>query len=725
MATGHAITEPAGSRTANALAASAFLLLFMLVSFLVFNQGFLSSNFLPSGDSASICLGVLEASKFERSLGPYSKFQFHHPGPACFYLLAGGMKLFDWFLPGHGSVTSAQFLVKAAMLAASLAVAFILFEGPIPAVLLAFCYWAVAVSSPILGSTSLCDLLGSLWNPENTAAYLLMTLSAAVLASGRAWGASVFAVPFIIAVHGHLSSLPAAVAMGAWGLAAFFMNRLICKEKLGRPEIAFLTVATLIIILSFIPPAAEALKNQDQGNPVLIAERVFSKQGLPLGFSRAVRFVLGVAVSPFTHVSAALIIGFVVLVAILTVFTLGFIGRRFALARFMTSSREYKNRDFSKIRQNLWRVFFASSVGLAAAVAGASSLRVKPYDYMIMSVLGLSTAIFFCCVYFAAYLAGTTSASSQPEATVGFSESASRSITINGGVHDKWSIVPILILCVGITLFSEKTLILHPDPEALAASRSATEMKQALEASRAVGDRTAPLYIVPADDEGWPAMAALFNDLAWKGWNVMVPHQDNRIGLSFWHPPETLLPGAGPATLMISGQPAPGTVRTRDGVHFRIIPPAGSDSFRPGRVSVEGIQPIFWIDSAEISGENLEIQGWGFIEGMDPRTQKSWILLASNSDAKDDRIPPDTGVNEGPAGFETICRFRPDLARHFNCPAFAEAGFFCRVPLDTFTGRKVKVHLSIENGSARTATAACLLLTKENGNAWRVEKFPQ
>ena len=42
----------------------------------------------PTGDGAVIELYTLHATGFRQLLGPYSRFGFHHPGPAMFYVLA-------------------------------------------------------------------------------------------------------------------------------------------------------------------------------------------------------------------------------------------------------------------------------------------------------------------------------------------------------------------------------------------------------------------------------------------------------------------------------------------------------------------------------------------------------------------------------------------------------------------------------------------------------------
>ena len=59
------------------------------------NSEFLfQSNYYEADDYAANSLHVLKAKEFRETLGNYSRFGFHHPGPAFFYLFAWGEILF-------------------------------------------------------------------------------------------------------------------------------------------------------------------------------------------------------------------------------------------------------------------------------------------------------------------------------------------------------------------------------------------------------------------------------------------------------------------------------------------------------------------------------------------------------------------------------------------------------------------------------------------------------
>jgi hypothetical protein len=63
---------------------------------LVINRALFRLRLIEVGDLATILFQVKNAQRFHELLGNYSRFQFHHPGPAFLYILALG----DWIFRG-------------------------------------------------------------------------------------------------------------------------------------------------------------------------------------------------------------------------------------------------------------------------------------------------------------------------------------------------------------------------------------------------------------------------------------------------------------------------------------------------------------------------------------------------------------------------------------------------------------------------------------------------
>ena len=110
---------------------------------------------IPSGDMALLELYTRQAARGELLLGPYSRFQWHHPGPLMFYLAS---PLYAGASGGHfASLRVSALLLNIGCLVASLAIirrhggrALLLSTG----VTLALFLWRVS------------DALVSPWNPH-------------------------------------------------------------------------------------------------------------------------------------------------------------------------------------------------------------------------------------------------------------------------------------------------------------------------------------------------------------------------------------------------------------------------------------------------------------------------------------------------------------------------------------------------------------------------------
>jgi len=66
----------------------------LLVLLLVRNRGLFTHAVYEAGDPAANSILTLQAKHFALLTGHYSRVGFHHPGPAFFYVQAGG----EWLL---------------------------------------------------------------------------------------------------------------------------------------------------------------------------------------------------------------------------------------------------------------------------------------------------------------------------------------------------------------------------------------------------------------------------------------------------------------------------------------------------------------------------------------------------------------------------------------------------------------------------------------------------
>ena len=219
----------------------------------VVNSDFFSSRaHLEWGDAAANALQIERAGRLNETLGPYSRFMFHHPGPVAFYYLALGDELWRG-IPTHlGRHYAMQLLVNGLWL---LAIARL--GGRI---------WGDAASSGILVGCVLFtttpwpgaewQLFRSIWGPDlvvlPTTVFLL---ASSVFARGDHRVAPLAALSGVVAVHTHLATGVVILPLGAIAAALHLRRRLTGSAKPGGG--LYLGAAAFVLLVTSLPPLIE------------------------------------------------------------------------------------------------------------------------------------------------------------------------------------------------------------------------------------------------------------------------------------------------------------------------------------------------------------------------------------------------------------------------------------------------------------------------------------
>lgn len=210
-----------------------------------------------AGDEAILEASVRHFS--DQLVGPYSRFGFHQPGPAYYYLLAP----IYWLLGG----SAAALFVGAASINFGAALACVLvvrrFVGETAA------RWSAAVVGVLLLSLGP-SLVVNPWNPYVLALPVLLTVLLAAAGAGGSWAAAAGAVAVAsFVVQTHLATAPTlAVIFGttaALGVALHRSNREPSPgaplDKRGtpqrRPGRKALLFGGFLILLVWTPPLIE------------------------------------------------------------------------------------------------------------------------------------------------------------------------------------------------------------------------------------------------------------------------------------------------------------------------------------------------------------------------------------------------------------------------------------------------------------------------------------
>ena len=277
-------------------------------------------NPLYSGDAALLELAVRSAAHGNRTLGPYSRFGFFHPGPAMFYVLSP----FEWIT--RGAAWALPFGVE--VLNAVVAVALVLvvqrcvtrraISGRVPHLkrdagvvaartrrdgLVAATAAAVAILLYALAVDI--GLLQILWNPLQIMLPTALVLVSVAFIDGWGWPAAVALAAGTFAIQTDLSTVPVTMAASGCGAAWLALDVIRAKRCGGssRPEAASTVkldvrrhhwqlgpiVLTTLAALAWIPPVLQQLTGHP-GNVTRLIRFFLSPDNSPPGWGRAAAY---------------------------------------------------------------------------------------------------------------------------------------------------------------------------------------------------------------------------------------------------------------------------------------------------------------------------------------------------------------------------------------------------------------------------------------------------
>ena len=224
-----------------------------------------------TSDTAVIESYTLMASKGQSLVGAYSRFQWHHPGPLYFFLLAP-------FYALSGDRTAGLNAGSAALSLASIALIVAVLMRRRPSL-------AVAVSASLaLYAWRAAEAVASPWNPHVPLLPMtaLIVVAADVLA-GRARMLPIVAMLASLSGQAHIGLVPGAVVLGAVAFLRAVAGAVSSRETRSWRRSLVWTLA--VLGLAWAPPLYEQLTGTPRGN-ITELWQFFAHQarhGQPLG----------------------------------------------------------------------------------------------------------------------------------------------------------------------------------------------------------------------------------------------------------------------------------------------------------------------------------------------------------------------------------------------------------------------------------------------------------
>jgi hypothetical protein len=162
----------------------------------------------PAGDTAVIENYTLRAEHGALLVGPYSRFQWHHPGPMYFYALAP-------FYDASGNRTTGLFAGAFALNLLSLAIL-----GWILATMADPIFAIVIVAATVVYVLRIPDVMTSAWNPHVVVLpTMALAATAAAAAAGRLWLLPVATLLASFVIQTHIGLLPVALVLSLGSMA--------------------------------------------------------------------------------------------------------------------------------------------------------------------------------------------------------------------------------------------------------------------------------------------------------------------------------------------------------------------------------------------------------------------------------------------------------------------------------------------------------------------------
>lgn len=204
------------------LAAAAFLL-----AVLIINHDLFLRPIFEHGDYAANAIQIQNAKHFREMLGNYSRWRFHHPGPAFFYIFAlGETVLHDWFHLAPDALNAhilTIIVLNTVFLFACIGIFAQDCRSPlfVPAAVVAALVFISTINRTFIGSALL-----SIWMPYVFLFCLLLYVTAcASVSTGKYQHLPIAVLTGLMLVHAHIAQVMFVSVIGSMMAATVILRR--------------------------------------------------------------------------------------------------------------------------------------------------------------------------------------------------------------------------------------------------------------------------------------------------------------------------------------------------------------------------------------------------------------------------------------------------------------------------------------------------------------------
>ena len=254
-----------------------------------YHQFFLTKDLVEFGDNGVNEIQINGAWNFVETLGNYSRWTFHHPGPAFYYLYAIGQGIFFNLTHIVASPLAAHYLT--ALLIHAMCLSFVLVTISRRLDLVAMIPIAVAAWALHILHTDLTP--ATIWPPNAVIGPLMVAVvAAALLAAGESWALLPLAIADGLLVHGHVAQPLFVGPLTLYGVGIGLLTRSLPRD---RHTLAWFAGSALVGFGFLLPLALDAVGG-NSSNASIIVQHLRTHGGVAHTFRRSLGYLLSFVV---------------------------------------------------------------------------------------------------------------------------------------------------------------------------------------------------------------------------------------------------------------------------------------------------------------------------------------------------------------------------------------------------------------------------------------------
>lgn len=240
---------------------------------LTVNRSLFSRPLIEHSDYAANALQIQNATYFRELLGNYSRWGFHHPGPAFFYCFAFGERILHDWLRVVPEAINAHILAIIALNTLFLFVSIGIFAQHCKSPLFVpLATGAVIIVVDTINRTITGSALVSIWMPHVLlCCFLLFATSCASVSAGRIQHLPIATFTGLMLMHGHVAQLLFVTILAfTMGVVVVLRNRRAFWEVLRKAR-KHLVISLLLVGVFATPPLLEVVLHKPNNLQAILA----------------------------------------------------------------------------------------------------------------------------------------------------------------------------------------------------------------------------------------------------------------------------------------------------------------------------------------------------------------------------------------------------------------------------------------------------------------------